>query len=168
MIDLSKVKVTHGDFSVKDLEKTVNTPERNAILIEKYRELADGKSGIVFSVDVAHSHAIASEFRRNGITAMPFSGQTPDAERERLLEAHRDGSIKILVSCQALGEGVDMPWAEVGLMARPTKSSLFYTQTIGRLLRPYPAPEDVALGKSRIKDHAIIVDLVDNCKAHNL
>lgn len=167
-IDLSKVKVTRGDFAIKDLEKQVNTPERNHIIIDHYRKLSEGKSGIVFSVDVAHSHAIASEFRRAGITAMPFSGQTPDAERERLLEAHRTGEIKILVSCQALGEGVDMPWAEVGLMARPTKSSLFYTQTIGRLLRPYPAPEEVSAGKPRIKDHAIIIDFVDNCVRHTV
>ncbi len=167
-IDLTGVKVVHGDFSVKQLEQKVNTPERNTIIVDKYKEIADGKSGIVFSVDVNHSHNIASEFRRRGITAMPFSGQTPDHERERLLAAHKSGEVKILVSCQALGEGVDMPWAEVGLMARPTKSSLFYTQTAGRLLRPWPAPEEVAAGAKKLKDHAIIIDLVDNSVKHTL
>lgn len=59
-------------------------------------------------------------------------------------------------------------------MARPTKSSLLYIQQAGRLLRPYPAPEEVealnAAGKQPewIKQYAILLDFTDNSGRHTL
>ena len=165
---LDKVKMSHGDFAVKDLEKTINTPERNQLLVEKYKELANGLPAIAFSCDVAHSHAIALEFRRNDISAYPVSGQTPEHERKRLISCMESGEITVLVSCGALNEGFNAPMAQVGIIARPTKSPLLFRQQIGRILRPWPAPEVVAAGIPKIKEAAIIIDLVDVSLRHRL
>jgi len=167
-IDLTGVKITRGDFAINELEKRVNTEDRNRKVVEKYQEIANGKSGIAFTVDVQHSHALALEFRRAGITAMPISGETPEEERRRLLESHASGETKILLSCGVLNEGTDVPHCEVGLMTRPTKSSLLFQQMVGRLSRPFPAPEAVLSGEPKIKQSAIIVDFVDLTARHNV
>lgn len=167
-VDLSGVRVTRGDFAPRELERRVNTPERNALVVSEYQRRGQGKPAIAFTVDVRHSHDLASEFRRAGINALPLSGQTPEEERARLLESYRSGETKILASCAVLGEGVDLPWAEVGLMCRPTKSTLLFTQNVGRLSRPHPAPEEVKAGAKKIKERALIIDFVDNSLKHRI
>lgn len=163
-VDLSGVRTSHGDFQTSDLERTVNTPERNNLIVEKYRELGNGQAGLAFTVDVQHSHDLASAFRKHGITAMPISGDTPESERKRLLEDHRSGKVKLLLSAGVLNEGVDCPHATVGLLTRPTRSTLLYIQQLGRLSRPYPAPEE----GPPLKQHAVILDFVDLCAKHKL
>ena len=167
-IDLTGVKVTRGDFAIGELGSKVNTEARNQQVVAKYIEIANGKSAIAFTVDVQHSHNLAMEFRRAGVTAMPISGQTPTEERERLLKSHASGETTVLLSCGVLSEGTDVPHCEVGLMARPTKSSLLFTQMVGRLSRPFPNPEAVLAGEPKIKQSAIIVDFVDLTAKHQV
>jgi hypothetical protein len=83
-------------------------------------------------------------------------------DRPAALEAYEKGELDGLVSCQALLEGFDAPRATVALCARPTKSGLLYTQTVGRVLRPFPAPEALAGHTGWIKKYAIVLDFVDN------
>lgn len=167
-VDLSGIRVTRGDFAPKELERRVNTPERNGLVVAEYQKRGDGKPAIAFTVDVRHSHDLASEFRRAGISALPLSGQTPEDERARLLSSFKSGETRVIASCSVLGEGVDLPWAEVGLMCRPTKSTLLFTQNVGRLSRPHPAPEEVSSGARKIKERALIIDFVDNSLKHRI
>lgn len=167
-IDLSGVKTVRGDFAQTELQRRVNTPERNSLIVKKYIEMGDGKPAIAFVVDVQMAHDLALEFRKEGISSLPVSGQTPDNERARILAAHRSGEIKVVCNCGVFTEGTDLPWAEIGILARPTKSSLLFTQMIGRILRPYPSPEEVALGAAMIKQFATIIDFVDNSMKHQL
>lgn len=156
-LSLDDVKVSHGDFQTKSLEETIDTPERNQLIVDKYRELGGGKQGIAFTVDVKHSHDLAAQFRKNGIVALPLSGDTPDEERQRILAAYSRREIAVVTSCGVLNEGVDIPIATVGMMARPTKSGLLFRQQLGRLLRTHDG-----------KQAAIIIDFVDNSYKHRL
>lgn len=71
-------------------------------------------------------------------------------------------------------EGFDDPAVTVGLMARPTKSGLLYRQSIGRVLRPSPSPEElaamVAAGQTPayVKERAIVIDFCDLSDKHVL
>lgn len=161
---LDDVKMRHGDFQLKDLEDAVNTEKRNRLIVEKYREMGEGKPAIGFTVDIQHSHDLASEFRRSGIMAMPMSGDTPEAERHRIIEEHKNGTIKVITSCGVLSEGADLPWAYVGLMCRPTRSSVLYRQQVGRLTRKYPAPED----GPPVKTTCTIIDFADLTLKHRI
>ncbi len=78
------------------------------------------------------------------------------------------GTIKVLTSCQVLLEGFDAPRATVALCCRPTKSKLLYTQSIGRVLRPYPAPEEDINWTGYRKKAAIVIDFVDVSTKHQL
>lgn len=163
-VDLTGISVRRGDFVTRQLERAVNVEQRNKLIVDKYLELGENEPGIAFAVDVRHSHDLAIVFRKHGINAQPASGQTPEAERKRLLKAHQSGEVKVLVSCGIYNEGVDLPWASIGMLARPTASGLLLRQMIGRLLRLYPAPEDGPPIKTRAK----ILDFVDNTSRHSV
>ena len=161
--DLDGVKMAHGDFQQLDLERRINTPERNQLAVDKYRELGNGRPAIAFTTDIQHSHDLAMAFRKSGISALPVSGNTPDEERQRIFASYQNGETTVLISCGVLQVGFDAPWAEVGLFTRPTTSGLLFRQMLGRILRPWPAPED---NKPTIKQQAIALDFVDNCSRH--
>ena len=173
-VDISQVRTTAGDFNIGQLSNVVNTPERNELVALKYKELCPGLPALFFTVDIQHSHDIADTMQRHGWRVYPISGNTPDGERKRLMALMRSGDIHGLSSCGVLNEGVDIPNAEAGFMLRPTKSGLLYRQMVGRILRPSPAPEELAamrangLSPRRVKPHAIIVDFCDVTGRHPL
>ena len=41
-IDYSKIQRTHGGYNIRDLERALIIPERDAAVIEKWRELGEG------------------------------------------------------------------------------------------------------------------------------
>jgi superfamily II DNA or RNA helicase len=158
-IDLSQISVSKGDFVSKQLSKTVNTPERNALVVEKYKEYGEGFRALAFTVDIEHSDALAKAFNDAGIKAAAVSGKTKNPTA--IYDAFEAGEIQVMCSCQKLLEGFDSPIATVALMCRPSKSELLYTQMVGRVLRPYPAPEQSAVWTGWRKPYAIIIDFVD-------
>jgi ATP-dependent helicase IRC3 len=166
--NLAGVSIRGGDFARGELEKVVNTRERNNLVVDKYLSLGEGMPFIAFSVDIAHSDDMAAVFQERGIKAYAISSNTPKDTRRALVEAFRKREIQGLVSCQALLEGFDAPCASVALWCRPTKSPVVYQQGIGRVLRPYPAPEESEGWGEWRKPFAIIIDFVDMAGRHAL
>lgn len=164
--DISNVHTRSGDFDTKELEDEINTPIRNKLILDKYRELGEGMTAVAFTNSIQHSDDLAAMFNTNGIPAYPISGNTPDQERKELIAGHASGDIKVLASCGVLNEGWDNPRCSVALMARPTKSSLLFQQQLGRVLRCYPAPESRATHTGWAKPYAIVLDFVDQTGRH--
>ena len=69
---------------------------------------------------------------------VPFlSGETPHDERERVLEAFRDGALDTLIMSRVGDEGIDLPNAEVVIIASSLGSSRAqHAQRVGRAMRP--------------------------------
>jgi ATP-dependent helicase IRC3 len=62
---LDGVSVSDGDFAVKQLEKTVNTPERNELIYETWKkEAGKRKSTLAFAVNVQHVYDLSETFQR--------------------------------------------------------------------------------------------------------
>jgi ATP-dependent helicase IRC3 len=156
-IDLSRVKTRMGDFVASQLSKTVNVEERNKIIVEVFRSRLEGKQTLCFCVDVAHAQSLAHDFRSSGIRAASISGDMDRTVRAKLLEDFAAGNIQVLANCMVLTEGYDEPGVEGIILARPTKSSLLYTQMIGRGTRLHPGKENVT-----------IIDIVDVTREHRL
>lgn len=154
---LDAVRIRGGDFAVGDLSVTVNTIERNELVLRAYFEKLEKRKTIVFCVDVAHSYTLADLFRKWGIPARAVSAKTPGPERRKMIEDFRRGKLSVITNCEVLTEGFDEPSIEALVMARPTRSPLLYTQMIGRGTRKHP-------GKRQL----IVVDVVDNCQRHSL
>jgi superfamily II DNA or RNA helicase len=64
--------------------------------------------------------------------------RTPTAERRAILEGFRSGALRKLVTGRVLNEGVDVPDANVAIIASGSASMREYVQRLGRVLRPKP------------------------------
>lgn len=153
--DLKDVHTLGWDFKIDELAEAVDSEKRNKLVADKYIEVCEGKKAVVFSVNIAHAHAIAWEFKAKGIKAVAISWESED--RKEILEKFKNDEIKVLVNCNLLTEGFDEPSIEAILMARPTTSTSLWTQMIGRGTRLFPW-----------KDHVKIIDFVDNLWKHDI
>jgi superfamily II DNA or RNA helicase len=64
-------------------------------------------------------------------------GLAPDKARERILELARKGELDAVVSCKALGVGVDIPVADLSVLAFHRRCMLSLEQTVGRTARAH-------------------------------
>jgi len=177
--DLDAVASRAGDFVLGQLAEAVDTEERNQAVLDAYQTLVPGKKTLVFTASVEHAKNVATLFKDAGIKAAFASGETPQAEREKIVAGFRGHKIDVLVNCGLYLEGFDVPSVEVIVNARPTKSTTLYTQVTGRGLRPldedafavsnFPTDEArrVYISQSR-KPYATIVDIVDQARRHQL
>jgi superfamily II DNA or RNA helicase len=134
--DLKGVKTRHGDYVNESLSRILLHQEYLVNVVQSYQRHAPGKSMIVFAVNVAHSQAIVDRYRDAGIRAAHLDGNTPKAERERLLAHFTANEIQVLSNCEIITEGFDFPACEVVQLTRPTKSLTLYLQSVGRVMRP--------------------------------
>lgn len=132
------------DFDEKKLAKLVNNIKRNQLAVDIYKNKHQGQSALAFCVSKAHARAVATMFIESGVKAACITEDTPEKERENLLQAFKDGEIQVLTNAMVLTEGFDAPKIQVLFMLRPTKSPVLLEQMIGRGLRliAYPNPRD--------------------------
>jgi superfamily II DNA or RNA helicase len=128
--NLDKVKTRAGDFAEDELADAVNTVERNAIIVKEWMAAAYGLKTVVFTVDIQHAVDLAAAFCKCSVPADAVWGSDPD--RKSKLHRHRTGQITVLCNCAVLTEGYDDPGIKCIVLAKPTKSTLLFTQMIGR------------------------------------
>jgi superfamily II DNA or RNA helicase len=152
-VSLENVKTSMGDFAIADLSKAVNVETRNKLIAARAIELIkQGRQGILFGVDVAHSKAMCAMLSESVRTGEIY-GDTPDEERAEVIEKFKRKEIDIICNNTVLTEGTDLPNISFVIVARPTKSLGLYSQIIGRGAR---------LAKDKID--CIIVDVYDKIK----
>jgi superfamily II DNA or RNA helicase len=134
-VDLKSVKVEGNDFEEKSLVDTINTPERNAFIVAKWKKHLDGRSTIVYCRNHEHVEAVTEEFQKEGVKADCLTGEHSGAEREGKLRKFRNGETTVLVNCAVLREGFNMPSLRGIVMASPTISENVYLQPVGRVTR---------------------------------
>lgn len=156
-VTIEQVKTTAGDFAIGELEKAINTEERNNLIVQMYKDLAAGRQVLLFAADVAHTKDVFDAFTRSHISAGFITGETPKEQRKELLAAFATRKIHVMVNTMVLTEGYDNAGIEYIFMARPTQSGLLYQQMIGRGTRIH-----------QDKNHLTIVDFVDNTTTHPL
>lgn len=162
---LDDVRTTAGDFNEGDLAKTVNTPERNGMIVKAWAQHAWDKKSLVFTADIQHALDLAEAFKALGVPWAAVWGDDPD--RSEKLRKHRAGEILGLCNCAVLTEGYDDPNIECIVLARPTKSSLLLTQMIGRGTRMPDGCQHISeVGEG--KSDCIILDVVDTTSRHQL
>ena len=154
---LDGVGTARGDFKIGELSRTVNTPERNELVVESFLERASDRKAIVFAVDVSHAQALSETFQDAGIEAACVHGETPIDERRAMLEDLHTGKLQVVTNCMVLTEGFDEPSVDCLVLARPTKSKGLYIQMMGRGLRLYPGKQDCC-----------VIDMQDHLSRHSL
>ena len=131
-VDLKGVKSSRGDFQERELSAIVNTPDRNDLAVKSFQALAPERQALVFCVDVKHTEDLCEAFQEAGVNAAVVVGTTPKDIRQGIIRDYKAGLIQVLCNCMVLTEGFDAPETSCLVMARPTQSSLLYTQMLGR------------------------------------
>jgi ATP-dependent helicase IRC3 len=150
--DISEVETNNGDYIASQLEEAINTPIRNASVVASYLQIAPQKKAIVFASGVQHANDLALSFQQK-VTTEVLLGTTSQEDRLDILYRFKTGETKVLVNVGVLTEGFDEPSVEAIILARPTRSSLLYTQIVGRGTRLFEG-----------KQHCIIIDIADTTK----
>lgn len=146
--DLSGLRKRLGDFDKEQAAGEMDRPKLIGSVVAHYKKLARGKRALCFAMNVAHSLHLVAEFVANGVPAAHIDGNTPDAERRRILNDFADGKIWVLCNVELITTGFDLSAmvdrdvpVECVILCRPTMSLALFLQMVGRTLRrkPYPA-----------------------------
>lgn len=140
-------KFSNGDYAEDELERVCDNDRIRAQVFDTYIKYANGKKGIVYTINKTHNKNLCEKFVSNGITAVALDSDTPKEIREDYLEDFKKGKISVIFNVNLFTEGFDCPDIEFVQLARPTKSLALYLQQVGRALR-----------KSEGKEKAQILD----------
>lgn len=151
--DISRVEIQNGEYNQSQLEEEINNLERNLGIVAAYNNLANSTKTIVFAAGIAHAKSLAETFEENGTPVRVIIGTTPSEERQDTLSKFRSGDVKVIVNVGVLTEGFDEPSLQTIILAKPTRSTLLYTQIVGRGTRLYLN-----------KPHCTIIDISDTTK----
>jgi len=160
VIDFSKVKIkSTGKFDHKQLTEVVEKSARLTELICKqviHIMQTEGRRGVfLFATTKKHAYEIYSHLPPE--QSAIILGETTQAERTRILNDARNGSIKYLVNIAIISVGVDIPSFDTIAYLRPTESLVLLVQTMGRALRLSPATN---------KTTASVLDFAGNIERH--
>lgn len=144
-----------GDFRGAEMEQQLDTGTCLGDVVTHYERHLMGEPALAFCVSVDHAKHMARAFAERGHPAASLDGNMATADRDAALNAYERGELKVLTSCEILGEGLDVPETSGVILARPTASLTLHLQQIGRAFRRK------ADGRK-----AIILDHVGNLHAH--
>ncbi|MGZ5120749.1 MAG: DEAD/DEAH box helicase family protein [Burkholderiales bacterium] len=150
-IDYSNITYRGTRYDIRDLERALVIPERDAAILEKWRDKAEGKATLAFCCSHLHAERVAESFRSSGIAAEAYLSTTPLDRRADFREALRLGTTKVLCVVDVLNEGVDLPFVECLLFLRPTESKRIFFQQFGRGLRRFVG-----------KEVCVVIDFIGN------
>jgi superfamily II DNA or RNA helicase len=156
-LDLSDVRMTHGDFAEAALGDALEDAGAGQVIARAYVEHAADRAGILFAPTVASAHQMAIDLDEAGITAETVWGAMPLEDRRLALKLFAAGEIQVLCNAMVLTEGYDAPHVSCAVIARATTSAPLYVQQVGRILRPHPGKTD-----------ALVLDVVGASTRHRL
>ena len=155
-LDTSGVKKRGGEFIESELQAAVDTDDNNQRVVQEVIALAgDRKAWLVFCTGVQHAEHVAEVLRQHGVAAQCVTGETPKAERKRMLNDFKAGKLRALTNANVLTTGFDYPDIDLIAMLRPTMSASLYVQMAGRGMRV----------KSHT-DHCLVLDFAGVVEMH--
>ena len=160
LFDMSRAKTRNGEWTAASCEEGGSLIIGD--IVGEWRKVVGETFGrevptIAFVPTVDYGLDLAAEFRNNGIEAQTISyrdGQDAKAKelRRRKLKALGEGRIKVLISVDALGRGLDVPEVQCVILGRPFKGGYHsVVQQVGRGARPCEG-----------KDQFLVLDHVEN------
>lgn len=156
-LDLRGVATAGGDYAVGAVSERADKPALIGDMVEHWKTHAAGERALVFAASVTHSEHVAERFRAAGIAAEHLDGDTPESERDAILQRLASGETLIVSSYAVLAEGLDVPAVGCVILARPTRRLGVYRQIVGRGLR-----------RDGGKDTVVVLDHAGSCLMHGL
>ena len=144
--ELDHIKYFDIDSIGISTAKTIaQNSKRNHCIVDHYIEnKSKYKQTLVFALNIDNAIALNSLFKRKGIKSEYVVSSIRDAntgvsisskDNKEKIARFRSGELEVLVNVNILTEGTDLPEVRTVFLARPTISTIFMTQMIGRGLR---------------------------------
>ena len=138
-----KVDSRTGDYAQAALQAAVDSDDKNLrVAAEIDTIFAERNSVLVFCAGVEHTKHMAEALAKLGEKVGVVLGNTPTAERDRLIAEFRAGRLKYLCSCEVVLVGFDATNTDGIACLRPTMSPLIWVQLLGRGMRIHPGKDD--------------------------
>ena len=135
-LEVDGVHKRGGEYIESELQAAVDTKDKNVKVVREIIKLgAERHSWLIFCAGVAHAHHVKEALTDQGIVAQCVTGETPSAERDKMLTDFKSGRIRALTNANVLTTGFDAPGIDLIAMLRPTMSPGLYVQMAGRGLR---------------------------------
>ncbi len=146
---------TFGEFRSERLKSIGENRERNDIILNEIVRLRKkGKKKILFfGCSVEHSRRMALYLKMRGIKARYVDSKMGIDSRVEAIKDFRESDLAVLCNFGVLTTGFDAPNIDCVFVGRPVKSTLLYTQMIGRGMRGT---------KSGGTEDVLVVDMDDN------
>lgn len=151
--DLAGLKIVMGDYHAPSIEKRFDVPKIVGDVVENFLRIAPTRRAVVFAATIAHAHHLAERFNESGIKADAVDCHMSDEKRKSVLWKVEQGITQVICNVGILSLGWDLPAISCAVLARPTKSLVYYFQTVGRVLRPCEGKQDAIL-----IDHGGVID----------
>jgi DNA repair protein RadD len=132
-LDVSGVGTRGGDYIASQLEAAVDRDEVTAAAVQETVSFGqDRRSWLLFGAGKKHCGHILDALRAHRIPAEAVFGDTPNGERDDIVERFRRQELRALVSINALTTGFNVKSVDLIALLRPTKSAGLIIQMGGR------------------------------------
>lgn len=139
-IDLSKIKITNGDFNIEELDNMMINFERLDKIYSEWLKIAENRKTIAFCSSIKQAEATCNYFKEKGIACACLHSKVNN--REEVLTALKVGAVKIVFNVGILVAGFNEPSVDCIMFLNPTKILRRYIQQAGRGLRLFKGKED--------------------------
>lgn len=131
-----KFNTTGTDYTQESIEIAYEINNTHQDVVKTVAELTrEGRKGIlVFVPTIKEANALARKTPKSAA----ISSKTKKAERQRIVEEFKAGTIRTVFNVQVLTAGFDHPQLDAIVLARPTASIALYYQMLGRGTRIHP------------------------------
>lgn len=177
-VDLSDDRFyTATDFRTDELDKAINVPDRNALVLKSYLDYSPDESAIVYTNTVDHAYQLKEIFNEHGVSSEVIEAHTKREDRKSYIHNYKAGRIKVLFNYSTLTTGFNAPETSTIILARPIRSELLLRQIIGRGVRPseYAFIDYINGAEGRrkaiqnsIKPFCKVIDIHDSVGDHNI
>lgn len=156
-LDLSGVKKLGGDYDKLALSAIMDKSSVTGDVVDHYKRLGNDQLAVGFAINLLHAEHLSNAFNEAGIRSEIIEGTLEREQRIAMKDRFSRGETRVLMSCELVSEGFDLPAVGCCILARPTASLGLHLQQIGRGLRP-----------SQGSEKCVILDHAGNCLKHGL
>lgn len=124
-----------GDYTEAEMTRVCDNDRIRAQVVETYQKYANGKKGIIYTINKEHNYNLCEDFKEHGIKAVAIDSGTSSEMRAQYINDFKNGFVDIICNVNIFSEGFDCPDIEFVQLARPTQSLSMFLQQVGRGLR---------------------------------
>ena len=144
---LNSVRKVAGEYDMSQVEKILNNQPINKTVVEKWKELCEGRQTVVFCSTVEHAKGVQQTFSDANVKAGIVFGDLSKIDNSDALKKYHSRESNVIVNVAKLIEGWDHPPTSCVVLLRPSSAKGTMIQMVGRGLRTVNSSEHPGVTK---------------------